>query len=266
MLTLDQLSAYFPANLFRQNPQAALVEYLQHELLDSMFKEKASGALSFIGGTAIRILYQSTRFSEDLDFDNFGLTFGEFEKLLECACKDMVNKGFVVEYRFAERGAYHCYIKFPDILFQSGISPEASRKILIRIDMESKKKLYEPQLHILNRFSIYRQIFAAPPSVLLAQKMMTVLERKREKGRDVFDVSYLMGLAQPDFGYIYECINIERDQFLNMFNERLHDLDLDYLAKDVEPFLFSPAQKERVLTFRDYWKAQSSSTGVGNMK
>ncbi len=266
MLTIDQLSAYFPANLFRQNPQAVLIEYLQHELLDSMFKEKPSGALSFIGGTAIRILHQNTRFSEDLDFDNFGLTFGEFEKLLESACKDMVNKGFVVEYRFAERGAYHCYIKFPDILFRSGISPEASRKILIRVDTESKKKCYEPQLYILNRFAVYRQIFAAPPSVLLAQKMMTVIERKREKGRDLFDVSYLLGLAQPDFGYINQCINIERDQFLNMFNERLHDLDLDYLAKDVEPFLFSSEQKERILTFRDYWNAQSTASDVSNTK
>ncbi len=264
MLTIDQLSAYFPANLFRQNPQAVLVEYLQHELLDSMFKEKASGALSFIGGTAIRILHQNTRFSEDLDFDNFGLTFGEFEKLLESACKDMVNKGFVVEYRFAARGAYHCYIKFPDILFRSGISPEASRKILIRVDMESKKKCYEPQLHILNRFAVYRQIFAAPPSVLLAQKMMTVIERKREKGRDLFDVSYLLGLAQPDFNYIHQCINIERDQFLNMFNERLKELDLDYLAKDVEPFLFSSEQKERVLTFRDYWKTQNTDSIIQN--
>lgn len=262
MLTIDQLSEYFPANLLLQNPQAALVEYLQHELLDSMFKEKASGALSFIGGTAIRILHQNTRFSEDLDFDNFGLTFGEFEKLLKNACKDMMNKGFVVEYRFVERGAYHCYIKFPDILFRSGISPESSRKILIRIDTESKKKLYEPQIHILNRFALYRQIFAAPASVLLAQKMMTVIERKREKGRDLFDVSYLMGLAKPDFGYIHQCINIERDQFFKMFDKRLQELNLDDLANDVEPFLFSSEQKNRVLTFRDYWKAQSTASGA----
>jgi predicted nucleotidyltransferase component of viral defense system len=259
MLTIDQLAAYFPSNLFQQNPQAALVEYLQHELLDSIFKEKASAALSFIGGTAIRLLYQNTRFSEDLDFDNFGLSFAEFEKLLESACKDMMNKGFLVEYRFVEHGAYHCYIKFPDILFRAGISPESSRKILIRIDTESKERLYEPQKHILNKFAVYRQIFAAPPSILLAQKMMTVIEGKREKGRDLFDVSYLMGLAQPDFGYINQCINIGRDQFLNRFNERLQELDLNYLANDVEPFLFSPAQKDRVLTFRDYWKAQSST-------
>ena len=52
-----------------------LVEYLQYELLDSLFKDAAAAELSFIGGTAIRILHDSPRFSEDLDFDNFGLSF-----------------------------------------------------------------------------------------------------------------------------------------------------------------------------------------------
>jgi predicted nucleotidyltransferase component of viral defense system len=96
MLTIDQLSDYFPLPLRRKNPQGVLVEYLQHELLDSMFKEKISASLSFIGGTAIRILHHNSRFSEDLDFDNFGLSFDEFETLLKSACKDMANKGFVM--------------------------------------------------------------------------------------------------------------------------------------------------------------------------
>lgn len=256
MLTIDQISQYFPQALHRKHPQGVLVEYLQHELLDSIFKVKSAAGLCFIGGTAIRILYQNPRFSEDLDFDNFGLSFKAFEKLLGMACKDMANKGFVVEHRFVERGAYHCYIRFPDILYQAGISPHTSRKILIRIDTEAKKKDYDPQPYILNRFALYRQIWTAPASVLLAQKMMTVVERKREKGRDLFDVSYLMGLAAPDFSYIAKCTGSDKQQFLKLFDERLKELDLNFLAKDVEPFLFSSENKERLLTFRDYWKTK----------
>jgi predicted nucleotidyltransferase component of viral defense system len=257
VLTIDQISEYFPPDLRRRNPQGVLVEYLQHELLDSIFKKKPAAGLCFIGGTAIRILYQNPRFSEDLDFDNFGLSFKAFEKLLQIACKDMTNKGFVVEYRFVERGAYHCYIKFPDILHQTGISPQSSRKILIRIDTEAKKKHYEPQFYILNRFALYRQIWTAPPSVLLSQKMMTVVERKREKGRDLFDVSYLMGLAEPDFSYIAKCMGCDKKQFLKLFDAKLKELDLKFLAKDVEPFLFSSEHKERIVTFRDYWKTKT---------
>jgi predicted nucleotidyltransferase component of viral defense system len=256
MLTIDQISNYFSPDMKQKNPQSVLVEYLQHELLDSIFKEKESASLSFIGGTAIRILYQNPRFSEDLDFDNFGLSFSKFETILKNACKDMANKGFLIEYRFVERGAYHCYIKFPDILYKSGISPESSRKILIRIDTEAKEKFYEPQRYIINRFTLYRQIYTATAAVLLAQKMMTVVERKREKGRDLFDVSYLMGLAEPDFSYIGKCMNINQEQFLKLFDARLNELDLSFLARDVEPFLFSSEQKVRILTFKDYWNTQ----------
>ena len=39
-----------------------------------------------------------------------------------------------------------------------------------------------------------------------------------------------------------------------MFTDRVKELDLEYLAKDVGPFLFFPEQKERILSFREYWE------------
>ncbi len=251
MLTVEQISGYFPLPLRQRNPRGMLVEYLQYELLDSLFKNAAAAELSFIGGTAIRILHDSHRFSEDLDFDNFGLSFSQFEALLKTACRDMEYKGFLIEYRVVEKGAWHCYIRFPKILHEAGLSPDAERKILIRIDSEAKEKLYDPNKVFLNRFSVYRQILAAPDAILLAQKMMTILYRKREKGRDIFDVSFLTGFAAPDFEYIERTVGLARAEFLRRFEERLGELDLNSLARDVEPFLFAPEQRERVASFRD---------------
>jgi len=154
----------------------------------------------------------------------------------------MEYKGFLVEYRVVEHGAYHCYIRFPDILYKSGISTDKDQKILIRIDTEAKEKLYEPQRFILNKFAVYRQIHTAPATILLSQKMMTVME------------AFLMGLAKPDFTYISKCMDIDKTTFLRLFSERLQKLDLNFLAGDVEPFLFFSEQKERILTFREYWE------------
>ncbi len=254
MLTLEQIGEYFSEQVVKRNPRGILVEYLQYELLDSLFKLKEATFLSFIGGTAIRMLQKSPRFSEDLDFDNFGLTFGQFEEAFQKACRDMKTKGFLVEYRTVERGAYHCYLKFPEILYKSGISSHASEKILIRIDTEPKERFYKPQMYLLNKFTLYRQILTAPPSILLSQKMMTVLQRKREKGRDLFDVSILMGVAEPDFDYMARYLSLGKEEIIDQFTRRVEELDLKFLAKDVEPFLFSPEQKERVLTFREYWR------------
>jgi len=164
MLTLEQIKGHFPEQVSKINPRGILVEYLQYELLDSLFKLKEASSLSFIGGTAIRMLKQSPRFSEDLDFDNFSLTFGQFEEALQKTCRDMEVKGFLVEYRTVEKGAYHCYLRFPEILYETGISPDTGQKILIRIDAEHKERLYEPQRYLLNKFTIYRQILTAPLS------------------------------------------------------------------------------------------------------
>ncbi|SLM30735.1 conserved hypothetical protein [Desulfamplus magnetovallimortis] len=254
MLTLDQIKEYFPESVFIKNPQGVLVEYLQHELLDSMFKDIQASHISFIGGTAIRILHQSIRFSEDLDFDNFALSFEEFENLLTRACRDMQYKGFIIEYRMVEKGAFHCYIRFPEILYKTGISPDKGRKILIRVDTEIKDKNYTPTITLLNKFGIFRRIPVAPPDILMAQKMLAVLYSKKEKGRDLFDISFLMGMTRPNFKYIQNCIGIEAPDFMDRFTARIEELDLDFLAQDVEPFLFQAEQKERVLYFHDTLK------------
>lgn len=254
MLTIAQITGHFPPELQQRNPRGILVEYLQYELLDSLFKNPTAAALCFIGGTAIRILHDSHRFSEDLDFDNFSLSYAKFEELLKAACRDMEYKGFLIEYRLVERGAFHCYIRFPEILHKSGLSPDTGRKILIRIDSEAKERLYEPEKVFLNRFGVYRRIQAAPVEIILSQKMMTITGRKREKGRDVFDVSFLMGLSKPDFPYIEKMLGMNKAEFLRQFNQRIEELDFNALARDVEPFLFSPEDQGRITTFMDYWQ------------
>ena len=256
MFTVDQIAGHFPPHLRERNPRGMLVEYLQYELLDSLFKNSAALALSFIGGTAIRILHNSDRFSEDLDFDNFELSFAQFGDLLKTACRDMEYKGFLVEHRIVEKGAWHCYIRFPEILHRTGLTSDAQRKILIRIDSEEKERLYEPKKAFLNQFGVYRQILAAPPAILLAQKMMTILYRKRDKGRDLYDVSFLMAFADPDFDYIKRIVGLDREEFLTRFDQRLTELDLNFLARDVEPFLFSVQQQDRITTFPEYWRSK----------
>src|SRR3989339_159849 len=123
MLNLIQIEEYFDKRLAKLNPKGVIVEYLQYETLDSLFKQKGSENLGFIGGTAIRIVHDSQRFSEDLDFDNFGLNYHEFKEIIKKAIKELELKGFSVDERFLSKGKnYHCYIKFKDILQSFGVS------------------------------------------------------------------------------------------------------------------------------------------------
>src|SRR3989344_9051219 len=82
MLTLSQITEQFPEGLrpFKRN---ILREYLQYKILEIMFASEYAAKLSFLGGTALRIVYGNSRFSEDLDFDNFGLNKDDFDDLAQ---------------------------------------------------------------------------------------------------------------------------------------------------------------------------------------
>jgi len=252
MLTIDQIKTSFPKGVFEKNPKAALVEYLQYELLDSVFQQTESEKLSFIGGTAIRIAYGSSRFSEDLDFDNFGLSFDGFKALLDKVAVTMKLKGFDIEFRFVEKEAYHCYIKFPDLLFKHGISDQREEKILVRIDAALKREIAKPTVYVLNGFDVYRKILVNSASVILAQKLIAIMERQRAKGRDFYDVSYLLGKTEPDYGFLKEVYGYSQEEIIKQLFSKIESLDLDLLAKDVQPFLMNPDDIERVTGFKNY--------------
>lgn len=259
MLTFAQLQEYykdFPTAQIRKN---ILVEYLQYELLQSIFKQKGSENLSFMAGTAIRICLDGKRFSEDLYFDNFGLSFKEFKNLLEFVIKDMQLKGFLMEIRFVEKGAFHCYIKFPKILYENNLSNQTKEKILVRIDSVQRKKNFTSKPYIVNKFDIYGSILFNPPEIILAQKLLTVFERKREKGRDFYDVSFLYGKYKADFNYIENFLQMKKSDFISKFLKKCQNFNYRLLAKELQPFLINPQEINRVTGFYEFAKQKMAT-------
>ena len=49
-------------------------EFAQHLFLSGFYQNVGSEHVLFKGGTALRLVYGSPRFSEDLDFSGFGVT------------------------------------------------------------------------------------------------------------------------------------------------------------------------------------------------
>jgi hypothetical protein len=74
-------------------------------------------------------------------------------------------------------------------------------------------------------------------------------------GRDFYDALFLMGKTKPNLNYLKQKLQIESFPELKFrMVRRCHALNFRQLAKDVEPFLFEPADSKKVLLFAQYIK------------
>ena len=253
MLSLQEIEKYYPEKLkeFKRN---ILREYLQYKILQIIFNSKYASKLSFLGGTALRIVHNNTRFSEDLDFDNFGLEEKEFSEISLLVKKQLELEGYDVEVRNVYKGAYRCYVRIPKLLFDSGLSGYEEEKILIQLDTAPHGFEYEPDRVILNKFDVFTEISVTPLDIILAQKIFAIFNRKALKGRDFFDTVFLFSKAQPNYDYLQLKLDVKNGQQLQMKLLTLDKVNFKEMAKDVEPFLFNADDTKMIMLFMPYIK------------
>ena len=249
MISLNEIKQSYPEKL-SVFPRALLREYLQYKILEIIFNSPYANNLSFLGGTALRICYGSSRFSEDIDFDNFKLSVDDFEKIAILIKNELVLEGYIVETRNIYKGAYRCHIKIPRLLFDNKLSGLEEEKILIQLDTMSHNYKYTPEIFGLNKFDVFTNIFIVPKDLLLSQKIFTATKRKRPKGRDFFDIIFLLRDTKPNYDYLKGKMKASNSKELKTkFLIFCDNINLKALAKDVAPFLINPREIERVTNF-----------------
>ena len=255
MISLPNIEKYYPENEkpFKRN---ILREYLQYKILEIIFNSKIGGQISFLGGTALRIIYGNSRFSEDLDFDNFGLTEKQFATLADEIKKGLELQGYEVEIKNVFKGAYRSYIKMPGVLFDNELSDLRQEKIMIQIDTAPHNFGYERDLKIINKFDVFTQVYTTPKAILLSQKIYAALNREWAKGRDFFDIVFLLPQTKPDYGYLQLKLGIKNGAELkNELLAKVRDFNFAELAQDAAPFLFNTGDSKKIEMFIPYIKS-----------
>jgi len=253
MLSLEEIKPYYPESL-QIYERFIIREYLQYKILEIIFENPYENKLAFLGGTCLRIVHGNNRFSEDLDFDNFNLSIDDFTGLVKIVKTELERLGYEVEYRNVNKGAYHCYIRFPELLYKEGLTNHKEEKILIQLDTEPHDFDYKPHQPLLNKFDVFTQVNATPKDILLAQKFFALVNRRRNKGRDFFDIVFLLGHGLfPNYEYLQAKIGIQTPKELRQrVIEKCSKLDMKAMASDVKPFLFNPKDEKKVLLFPKY--------------
>lgn len=252
MLPLREIRPYFPESLHRF-PRFMIREYLRSKILEILYDSSYAADVCFLGGTCLRIVHGNRRFSEDLDFDNISLNEEAFEDAAGEIQNGLQREGYQVELKTVMKAAWHCYIKIPGLLFEEGLSGHKEEKILIQLDTEPQDYEYEPEPFILNRFEVFTTILTTPLSLLMSQKLYAIINRDRNKGRDFYDLVFLMGREiKPDFGYLQAKVSVSGPEELKeAVLEKCRQLNMEIMAQDVELFLFDASDVKKVKQFEE---------------
>jgi predicted nucleotidyltransferase component of viral defense system len=197
-------------------------EYVQHLFLSYFYQQPATSQIYFKGGTALRIIYKSPRFSEDLDF---GSTLTDIHKIEEAVLETIIEikrEGISAEIIESKEttGGYLAIIDFSLL----------SNVIRLKIEISFRERELSGDIEtIFGDFIPAYTINALSQEQLTGGKLNALLDR--HKPRDFYDLYFMLhkDMITPQQKQvlkhaleIVEKTNINFDQELKQFLPQSH--------------------------------------------
>ncbi len=256
MLNFEQIKNYFPPQI-RENPahnKYILKEYIQLMILNFLSSSKYVKKIAFIGGTNLRLLKGIDRFSEDLDFDCKDFSIEEFVEMSQSVLTFLKRSGIKAETREKQSDkltAFRSRFYFPELLFELGLSAYKEERFLIKIESQNQKFEYTPQMATISGCGFFMSFPVPPDDILCAMKISALLSRA--KGRDFYDVMFLLSQTNPNYDYLAQKQGLHNLMELKIkLEETINKVDLHNKSKDFEHLLFNKENKNRILHFKEF--------------
>ena len=233
---------------FRRRSRAR--EYLQARILLALQDDGAFSHWAFVGGTALRFLFQLPRYSEDLDFS---LTSSgkdsRFEGHMESVRYDLRAETYDVEIR-VRRGmtVAAALVKFHGLLHELRLSPHREEVLTVKVEIDNRPPAGAgTATRLVRRFVMLNLLHYDQPS-LLAGKLHAILSRKYTKGRDLYDLAWYLSDAEwpgPNLTQLNNALRQTNWQgtaatarnWRKLVAGKLETIDWDAALRDVSPFL-----------------------------
>ncbi len=226
-------------------------EYLQASVLDKLQTAGAMVPLCFLGGTALRLLYEIRRYSEDLDFS---LHRAGAEYDLEAYVRHVVGRlraeGFVAEASLRlDRAVQVAWLGFPGLFHDLGISRQAQAKLKIKLEVDTHPpEGATSQTSVVRKHDYVLNLQHHDKTSLLAGKLHAVLQRGHPKGRDFYDLIWYLSdrsWPAPNLTFLNNALRqtgwrgprLTQRSWRQAVRRRLADLDWTTLRRDVEKLL-----------------------------
>ncbi len=227
-------------------------EYLQAGILRILQEQGFFRTTAFVGGTALRFLYNLPRFSEDLDFSLVAPAGYDFVSLVAGIKEELARAGYNVEAKYNDRKTViNAFFKFHDLMFESGLSPLKSQNFSVKLEIDTKPPAGgTTKTMLVNKlFPITFLAFDLPS--LFAGKIHALLTRPYTRGRDYFDLGWYLSRhknLEPDFTLLknaltqtgYKAEFPENHNWREVLMQTLEKADWEAIRNDVKNFLENP--------------------------
>lgn len=229
MISQNQIKAL--ANKYKINESIVAREYIQLVFLKELYEQNFSKSIFFKGGTAIRLLYEGTRFSEDLDF-TVQIDNASFDKHLQKFATALENK-YPITFKERETITGKTFLLTAEV-------PDLKSKVFVKLDFSMRESVLEPTQNIITTdYPIVMQGFinSLSKNEILAEKIRAIMTRK--KHRDLYDLWVLQEngaildekLISKKLSYYNEVFDAKK------LVNRLHAFTKEDFIKDLRPFI-----------------------------
>ena len=244
------------------NARGVLREYLQILILKELYRSELNKKMFFTGGTYLRLVHNTKRFSEDLDFETNSLSRKEFESDLADVTKEFSRLGMKLDLSFEHWGnVYSSRLIFKDIEKQYNIVSKYSKKEGIIIKVETCKVGYKikTQPQMLSGFGEFFPYMCLTEGIIFANKIDTFL--KKERGRHLYDMMFMLSKKFPIEKLVLKHLGIKQNPS-DVILKRIEDLSssmLKKMAENLRPFLFEEVEADMVLRAKELLPALLSA-------
>ena len=235
-------------------------EYLQALILQSLQRTGAMVPLAFHGGTALRFLYNSQRYSEDLDFALEGNAEAyDFRSYLQSIRHDLETQGYAVALKVSDQKPVHnAFIRFPGLPFDLGLSPHKDEVLAVKIEVDTRPPQGAGLETTLVRRHVLLNLQHHDRASLLAGKLHALLQRPYLKGRDLYDLTWYLSAPDwpaPNLTLLNNALAqtgwsdppLTQKTWRETLHTHLMEIPWKQALADVEPFL-SSQQESSLLT------------------
>jgi len=259
MISMDHIRSFYPAAMgaravFRKQ---ILKEYIQLLVLDYLATTRYARQITFIGGTNLRLVKGIDRFSEDLDFDCKGISEEEFIAMSEDVLAFLRRHGLRVEARDKDTSrltAFRRSIHFPEFLFELGLSGHREERFMLKLEAQDQGVAYAPTTAFIKGCGLFFPFPVPPDGVLCSMKIAAMLARG--KGRDFYDVMFLLAQTQPDYDFLAARCGVRNlTELKAAVEECLRSVDLRQKQRDFAHLLFHHENSERILHVGEFIKS-----------